>query len=630
MIDESVQSAPPCPRAIFAAQVVALLIGLLLIGLEEWPRVSSALETGQWGGLLIDFNYNSTLPAILMLLLPVAYFIRSGVAQTDSNNTRGRRTPVGVALLMMSLAIGTLSLLMSWSVAQNRVGPDDRYVFGHLPPAYHDEFSYLFQARTFLDGRVSYPSHAEYPELFTQVHVVNEGRFASRYFPATGVVIAPFEAMRFPNWGHWLCGALTAAMMFWIGVELGGLRVGLLSGLFTALSPGLALFSNLLLAHHPTLLGLSVFLYGFLRMTRTRSAGAGFLAGCGLTFAMLARPMSAAGFALPMGLVLLAGLIRPAAWVGTRKTAFKLNLAVGLPVLAGLASLLPYNFAMTGDAFTTPYSLYMNTYTPRHVYGFENVVRGSHAESKETFRKYDLWAENLTPAKAIENLQKRLHAASVWTWGLIPLFMAGTAFLVLIVERPLNRWTLIGCSIVSIYVVHVPYWFSGIMDWHYVLESSVPALLMLAYVTSVMWDSWGHSGRQGLRLWWIGLLAAPLLTMYIPAGEMWETSRMRLAVGEVAFSRIRYQRFDELLAENIENRSAIVLIKHDPADVHIDYVTNVPSLDAAILRGRSDEGKPSAKKVRELQNAFPDREIWYFDVARRSLVQLSVPVAKTE
>ncbi|HUG19908.1 MAG TPA: hypothetical protein VMM56_13075, partial [Planctomycetaceae bacterium] len=234
------------------------------------------------------------------------------------------------------------------------------------------------------------------------------------------------------------------------------------------------------------------------------------------------------------------------------------------------------------------------------------------------------------PAKAIENLQKRLHAASVWTWGLIPLFMAGGAFVVLIVERPLSRWTLVGCSILSIYLVHVPYWFSGIMDWHYVLESSLPALLMLAYVTSVMWDSWGQSGRQGLRLWWFGMLAAPLLTMYIPAGEMWAASRMRLAVEEVAFSRIRYQRFDELLAENLGNRKALVLIKHDPADVHIDYVTNVPSLDAAILRGRSDEGKPSAEKVKELQNAFPDREIWYFDVAHRSLEQLSVPVAKTE
>jgi hypothetical protein len=625
MIDESAQSAPPCPRALVAAQVLALLVGLLLVGLEEWPRIALALETGQWGGLLIDFNFNSTLPAILFVLLPAAFFFRARFRLPVSPRAPRRRRLPPRGLLLLSLAMGVLSLLMSLSVSRMGVGPNEQSTFGQLPPAYHDEYSYLFQARTFLAGRVSFPSHDEYPELFTQAHVLNEGRFASRYFPTTGLVIAPFEALGQRYWGHWLCGALTAVMMFWAGVELGGGRVGALAGLFTALSPGLALFSNLLLAHHPTLLGLSVFLYGFLRMMRTRTRSAGWVAGCGLSVAMLARPMSAAGFALPMGIVLLVGWIRPAAWARDRKTALKLNLAVGLPVLLGMASLLPYNAAITGDPLTTPYSLYTNLYTPRHVYGFDNVERGARVEAKPTFRKYDLWAENLTPAKALENLQRRVYAASVWTWGLIPLLMAGTAFAVLVVERPLSRWTLIGCSILSIYLVHIPYWFSGIMDWHYVLESSLPALLMLAYVTSLLWDSWGESGLPGLRCWWIGLLAAPLLTMYLPAGGMWSPSRMRLAVEEVAFSRIRYEQFDELIASRIGDRRVLLLIHHDPADLHIDYITNDPPLENQILRGRSDQGTPGAAKRQELQAAFPDREIWYFDVERGLLEQLSTP-----
>ena len=67
-----------------------------------------------------------------------------------------------------------------------------------MPPAYHDEFSYLLQAKTFLAGRLSYPSSPQLPELFDQMHVVNEGRFASRYSPGVCAWIAPFLGLGHP------------------------------------------------------------------------------------------------------------------------------------------------------------------------------------------------------------------------------------------------------------------------------------------------------------------------------------------------------------------------------------------------------------------------------------------------
>src|SRR5271155_19137 len=42
---------------------------------------------------------------------------------------------------------------------------------------------------------------------------------------------------------------------------------------------------------------------------------------------------------------------------------------------------------------------------------------------------------------------------------------------------------LIAASVVSLHVVHVPYWFVGIMGWHYVLETA-PLLLLLFAITS--------------------------------------------------------------------------------------------------------------------------------------------------
>ena len=176
--------------------------------------------------------------------------------------------------------------------------------FDGLPPAYHDEYSYLFQAETFLAGRASYPSH-DGARLFDQMHVLNEGRFASRYFPGTGIWMAPFVAAGHPYWGHWLANVVCAVLMFWIGRELAGDTGGLIAGLLTACSPGMALFSNLLLAHHPTLVGLGVFLLGVLRLIRSAGAGWALASGVGLAFAMLCRPMTAAGIALPFGAYLL-------------------------------------------------------------------------------------------------------------------------------------------------------------------------------------------------------------------------------------------------------------------------------------------------------------------------------------
>src|SRR5262245_33401028 len=193
------------------------------------------------------------------------------------------------------MLVGAVSLAASAAVGAR---------FADLPPAFHDEYSYLFQAETFLAGRVSYPSHAA-ARLFDQMHVLNEGRFASRYFPGTGMWLAPFLAAGHPYAGHWLAGAICAVLMFLIGRELAGDAAGLLAGLLTALSPGMALFSNLLLSHQPTLVGLGLFLLGALHLLRSGSAGWGIVSGAGLAFAMLCRPMTAAGVAFPFGVYFL-------------------------------------------------------------------------------------------------------------------------------------------------------------------------------------------------------------------------------------------------------------------------------------------------------------------------------------
>ena len=277
-----------------------------------------------WATWILDFNVDTTPYLVLFLLAPAVWLIRRPLFRRKWSwlefmagclwGSGGDRSPDESSSVLsawvLGLSVAAVSCAVSLRVASQPIDGERPSTFGQLPPAYHDEYSYLFQARTFLAGRLWFPSHATAPRLFDQMHVLNEGRFASRYFPGVGAWIAPWLYLNVPYWGHWLAGAVASLLVFWTGRELANNGVGLIAGLLTALSPGMALFSNLLLSHHPTLVGLSLFLFAFVRMQRTCRARYALLSGVGLSFAMLCRPMTAAGFGLPFGLWFLWWLVR--------------------------------------------------------------------------------------------------------------------------------------------------------------------------------------------------------------------------------------------------------------------------------------------------------------------------------
>ncbi len=569
-----------------------------------------------WSDPQVDWT-----PFVPILLLAVpAWFLRNAVRRVPPSNVTANaacRRGSSRRAWLLSIAVGCAGLLMSWYVGQQ---------FGDLPPAYHDEFSYLFQAQTFLAGRVSYPSFHRLPSLFDQMHVLNEGRFASRYFPGVGLWMAPFVAWGHPWLGHWIANALTSFLVFWIGRELADNSVGFLAGLLTALSPGIALFSNLLLAHHPTLVGLLLFVLSFLRMRRAASRIWALLAGVGLTYAMLCRPMTAAGVGLPFGLWMAWWIVRGSA--GSEESdvegaeasgrSLRGRLAVGamlgVPLIAGFIGLVAYNRAITGDGFTTPYSLYTRTYTPRHAYGFNNRVRGEQQLGPKVLANYDEWAENLTPQLAAKNVLQRLKNSLRWTLGIVPLSLTAIVF-VLTIKRWSLDWWLIAAAIASLHLVHIPYWFEGIMGWHYVFESAPLWLLLWAGVSLRLWRGWRATGRRGMQVWGIALLGLSLLVNLVTIVPFWP-ARLDVGMAEVGFSRQKYGEVFRSIATHTGGRRALVLVKPDPADRHIDYVVNDPTLDETILYGRFPE---SATDLAMIDPLFPDRDLWVFEAATGEL-----------
>lgn len=512
-----------------------------------------------------------------------------------------------------SLLIAGVSLGMSWVTARE---------LGPLPPAYHDEYSYLFQAQTFLAGRWTWPSPPVQPELFDQMHLLNEGRLASRYYPGTGAWLAPWLWLGNVWRAPWAAGALTAVLLSWVGRWWGGPWTGRLAGLTFALAPGPALFQNMLLAHAPCLLGLSLFLWGFVR-GRTRGRTVDYLmSGVGLGFALLCRPATGVAFGLPFGLWAGWELLRPPrpsnfAGLDDSRVARIRRLVGGYgpPLLLTCVIAGVYNQATTGDWRTSSYQRYTDLHTPRHVFGLNNVVRGEARLGPKVIEEYDRWAENLTPELANRNLMTRCLVTGLWTIGLPLLTLTAVWSLPWLAGRDAFG-SLLAWSVVSMHAVHWAYWYVGIMGWHYVYETTAAWGLLFAFHGARLVEGTSPHGRIWRGVWLAGMLGLAYAGIYGTFGEAWP-SRWREGISTLAYPRRQHAAFEAWVMELVGEGPALVLIDPTGSNPHLDYVVNDAGLSNRILYGRYRPGRTDLAAV---VAAFPDRRVFLVQPDARRVV----------
>lgn len=582
-------SHSPAAKVSLPVQLVAWFAGIAICvaGMLDW--------VAEWATEL------ATLQLFLLALAPVAFML-PGRRRSDVNLSQADHTlSAGPLDILLCLIAGGLSLYCS-----ARIGLSIQY----LPPAYHDEFSYLFQARTLLTGHFSLPSHPVHAELFDQMHVLNEGRMASRYYPGTGLWLAPFVAIGHPYFGPWTAGALSTMLIYWVGREIGGRTTAIVAAMAMAVSPGVALFGNTLLAHHSTMLGLSVFLLGVCRWRRTRTLSDALIASGGLSFAMLCRPMTAAAVGLPFGLDAIW-------WIGRATMARSTSasdqtvrprpmaslIGFGLPLLIGWAVMLQYNHSVTGEWLKSPYQLYTEIYTPRHVYGFDNVVRGEQHLGPKVIDAYDRWAENLTPGLAIRNVFIRWVSSWLWTFDIMPLLVS-TIVVAAALPRLDRRWALIALAILCLHAAHVPYWYVGIMGWHYVFESAPLWCLILGAATQLLFAEWKQRNKIGLSIWWTALLAVSIAGI----DPVFCASRLQRGIGSLQYPRQKHAQLRQWLEDHVDKRPGLVLVEQQDTEAsHLDLVYNDPGLNGDLLLGRYRPGKTDEAQIRR---DFPDRALY--------------------
>lgn len=595
---------------------------------EGWrlrERLIRQATTGWWIG---DPDPDATFVLVWLLFAPFCFLFPLSLSEI----TRwwpGRRWRELTALSrtwatwVMLAVVSVTSLSMSWAVSRSGVPTVPEKTFHDLGPYIHDEFSYRFQAETYLAGRLWWPGVPRARELFHQMHVLNEDHFASRYFPATGAWLAPFVALGFPVGASWLAGMLIANLAALITQRSHGTAAGFLAGMLIAVAPGNTLINNMLLAHGPTLTGLMLCLYGFHRLFDAidwRWAG---LAGAGLALAMLSRPLTAASVALPFGIWWFwTGYQRhSAADIANRSAWWRGTIAMGVPLLAGFAIMAWQNQAITGKMTLTPYSLYNHLYTPRHVFGFHEGNALATPPPNRHLKEFDEWAQPLTWTLAFENLRTRLRDSLGWSLGAVPLGMAGLYFL-LHGQKQSRYDCLLMASIVSVHIAHMPYWLSGLLGYHYVFESGVLWLMLFAGVVVRMVRTVVAEGRLLAPLWITGLVGLSIAVNFLPIAPGTTVPRVMTGIRNIAHVADRYERFVATLASSAIARPAVVLVKLSAADLHAEYVRNRPPFDGPVLVGRY---RPDIYSDEDLRRIFPERHLYVYDTDSGDVHAIGAP-----
>ncbi|MEM9185775.1 MAG: hypothetical protein AAGB00_04690 [Planctomycetota bacterium] len=510
-----------------------------------------------------------------------------------------RALPAWVVLLVVGVLAGGVN---AWLVALN-------------PPAprVHDEFSYLLSADTFLEGRLTNPTHAHWPH-FETMHVIHQPSYASKYPPGQGLLLAAGKALT--GWsmaGVCFATGLAAAACVWMLRVWMPMRWAVVGGLLVAFHAGIQLQW-----------GMSYW-GGALAM----AAGAAVVGGA----ARLARPngpLLTSAIAYAMGALTLA-VTRPfegcllvvgsaviVAWGWLRADQMPRRRAVTRVVApaaflgaAGGAGLLGYNATVTGDPLRMPYQVHEQDYgaTPLFVW---QAPTADHEYRHDPLRRYHLaasmwWHHQQQTFDGFVTLKAWLTRCSLEFFLPAPIALA-TLAIGWSRRRRLWPWLLLGIGVWGASLGAV--W----MFPHYL--APIAPLLLLAVVA--------------------GLRSFRTLERRLPSRRRWITPSLvmlqTLIFAFAAYDRAKAPREgwaytrQALTAELVKMPGQdLVFVHYAPNhNVHDEWVYNRADIDAAPVVWARELGGSADEALRDY---FHDRRVWvlHADEQPKRLVPYEAP-----
>lgn len=300
-------------------------------------------------------------------------------------------------------------------------------------PITTDETSYVFQAYTFLEGKIARPL-PPFPEAFAQEMLIMDERagWLSRYPPGHILWLVPGCMI---GWPH-LMVALAAGLSLWLITRTARFfdaRAPWIAAGMLLISPFFLFTHGTLLSHTSGLLATALLLYGFFRWQLEGAARFAALAAMGWGWLYLNRSYTAVWLVLPFVLYVLMRLRRRwhdrAYWRGIICLA---GVAIGFVLV-----LMVYNYSALGDPFALTYLYYDPSETPG--FGLKHT-------------RYHPWLH--TPVKGIEHLIRNLTLYDLWLFG-----FRGSLVIVILLALGLWPTTACGLMLISAALVWIAYIF---------------------------------------------------------------------------------------------------------------------------------------------------------------------------
>jgi hypothetical protein len=208
-------------------------------------------------------------------------------------------------------------------------------------PNSSDEYDYLFQAHTFLSGRLWNPV-PPLPEMFSPAHVsFDNGKWFTFYPPGWPLILAVTMGLQLPAW--FACPVAGGVLLFAamkLGERRDGRLGGILSGVLSAASPFFVVNAGSYFNHVPAAAAGLLFCWAAAAFLDRPELSKAVLAGVALGVLGLVRTEDVLVFALPF--------LAAFCWRAGRRH-YRLAPAIVLAGLPFLAALLLYYHAIGGS-----------------------------------------------------------------------------------------------------------------------------------------------------------------------------------------------------------------------------------------------------------------------------------------
>jgi hypothetical protein len=321
----------------------AFLYAAFLVG-ASWSDAYLSV----YGNFLLSRGELALKLHLLVFILPAILLLATAMAEIRGDRLAPRfdalqRPPGRLATTALALVVFGLVMVVRVYVLRHSVITDDENV-------------YHFQAQLLASGRLYAESLPEpIRAFFDNQFVVNNGRWYGLYFLGHSAVLAAFLKIGLVEWTGAVEAALTLLLAVGIARRVFGDRVAILTGALLAVSPFFIFISATHLSQPCSLLLLTLFAYGSLRIEESPQRTRWWvIAAAALVGAVFTRPQSAvllsSPFIVRIAFLMIRGQLRP------RWTSPLVALIV---LVSGATAFLAVNQALTGSIFRTGYQAYM-------------------------------------------------------------------------------------------------------------------------------------------------------------------------------------------------------------------------------------------------------------------------------